>query len=414
MDGKIKKIKAMEVLDSRGNPTVKVNVVVGNSKFFGIAPCGASTGSGEVKEKRDNNKRYFGKGVKVSCELFNEEFAPQFVGANLKRDYESIEETLVEEKQNIGGNFSIAFSIALLRAKAFCEGMEPYEFISEFYLGKSFDVERPLKPMMNLINGGVHAGIENDFQEHLLVVWKAKSIVEAVRIGSECYNQLKKNLIKKYGVQAGLVADEGGFAIPNIGIEERLEEILKAAEELGYADKVRVSIDCAASEFFDNAKGRYNLRGKIYYPEELVDYLKDLVNTFNIFSIEDGMAENDFAGWKIFYEEIGKKLGRIVIGDDLTVTDAERIKEFANKYINGVIIKPNQIGTIKETMNAVLAAKEHSVKTVISHRSGDTEDPIVADIAFGVASELCKFGAPCRAERTCKYNRLLEIYEERK
>ncbi len=412
MDGRIKKITAIEVLDSRGNPTVKVNVTTSEGIFFGIAPCGASTGSGEIKEKRDNNHRYFGKGVKAYCKLFNEEFAKQFIGVNLKRDYESIEELLSEEKAKIGGNFSIAFSIALLRAKAFCEGLTPYEFISEFYFREKFKMAFP-KPMMNLINGGVHAGIDNDFQEHLLVITRAKDIVEAIRIGSECYHQLKKNLMDKYGVQAGLVADEGGFAIPNISIEERLEKILKAAEELGYGDKVRVSIDCAASEFFDKDKGKYNLRGKIYYSEELVDYLKYLVNTFNIFSIEDGMAENDFTGWKVFYEEIGKKLGRVVIGDDLTVTNSKRIENFANKYINGVIIKPNQIGTIKETMKAILSAKEHDIKTIISHRSGDTEDPIIADIAFSVGSDFCKFGAPCRAERTCKYNRLLEIFAER-
>lgn len=402
---RIKNVYAREILDSRGNPTVEVEVTL-ESGIKGIAsvPSGASTGKNEAIELRDNDKnRYHGKGVLKAVNNVNEIIAPLLIGKDSlnQREIDNImlKEDGTNNKSRLGANAILGVSLANLKAAAMYSGKELYE-----YLGNDYSMPRC---MMNILNGGVHANNGLDFQEFMIVPSKNK-YNENLRMGSEIFNALK-SVLRDKNLLCG-VGDEGGFA-PNITTtNEALELISEAIEKSGYilGKDVYIALDVAASEFYN--VGVYKLEGKNYTSNELVNYYLNLVNKYHIISIEDGMAEDDFEGWKILTE----KLSNIqLVGDDLFVTNKSLLKRGIDMGIaNAILIKLNQIGTVSETIDTINLARDNGYKTIISHRSGETEDNYIADFAVGLNLGQIKTGSLSRGERTSKYNRLLRIEEK--
>lgn len=402
---RIKNVYAREILDSRGNPTVEVEVTL-ESGIKGVAsvPSGASTGKNEAIELRDNDKnRYHGKGVLKAVNNVNEIIAPLLIGKDSlnQREIDNImlKEDGTNNKSRLGANAILGVSLANLKAAAMYSGKELYE-----YLGNDYSMPRC---MMNILNGGVHANNGLDFQEFMIVPSKNK-YNENLRMGSEIFNALK-SVLRDKNLLCG-VGDEGGFA-PNITTtNEALELISEAIEKSGYilGKDVYIALDVAASEFYN--VGVYKLEGKNYTSDELVNYYLNLVNKYHIISIEDGMAEDDFEGWKILTE----KLSNIqLVGDDLFVTNKSLLKRGIDMGIaNAILIKLNQIGTVSETIDTINLARDNGYKTIISHRSGETEDNYIADFAVGLNLGQIKTGSLSRGERTSKYNRLLRIEEK--
>lgn len=402
---RIKNVYAREILDSRGNPTVEVEVTL-ESGIKGVAsvPSGASTGKNEAIELRDNDKnRYHGKGVLKAVNNVNEIIAPLLIGKDSlnQREIDNImlKEDGTNNKSRLGANAILGVSLANLKAAAMYSGKELYE-----YLGNDYSMPRC---MMNILNGGVHANNGLDFQEFMIVPSKNK-YNENLRMGSEIFNALK-SVLRDKNLLCG-VGDEGGFA-PNITTtNEALELISEAIEKSGYilGKDVYIALDVAASEFYN--VGVYKLEGKNYTSNELVNYYLNLVNKYHIISIEDGMAEDDFEGWKILTE----KLSNIqLVGDDLFVTNKSLLKRGIDMGIaNAILIKLNQIGTVSETIDTINLARDNGYKTIISHRSGETEDNYIADFAVGLNLGQIKTGSLSRGERTSKYNRLLRIEEK--
>ena len=402
---RIKNVYAREILDSRGNPTVEVEVTL-ESGIKGVAsvPSGASTGKNEAIELRDNDKnRYHGKGVLKAVNNVNEIIAPLLIGKDSlnQREIDNImlKKDGTNNKSRLGANAILGVSLANLKAAAMYSGKELYE-----YLGNDYSMPRC---MMNILNGGVHANNGLDFQEFMIVPSKNK-YNENLRMGSEIFNALK-SVLRDKNLLCG-VGDEGGFA-PNITTtNEALELISEAIEKSGYilGKDVYIALDVAASEFYN--VGVYKLEGKNYTSDELVNYYLNLVNKYHIISIEDGMAEDDFEGWKILTE----KLSNIqLVGDDLFVTNKSLLKKGIDMGIaNAILIKLNQIGTVSETIDTINLAKDNGYKTIISHRSGETEDNYIADFAVGLNLGQIKTGSLSRGERTSKYNRLLRIEEK--
>lgn len=402
---RIKNVYAREILDSRGNPTVEVEVTL-ESGIKGVAsvPSGASTGKNEAIELRDNDKnRYHGKGVLKAVNNVNEIIAPLLIGKDSlnQREIDNImlKKDGTNNKSRLGANAILGVSLANLKAAAMYFGKELYE-----YLGNDYSMPRC---MMNILNGGVHANNGLDFQEFMIVPSKNK-YNENLRMGSEIFNALK-SVLRDKNLLCG-VGDEGGFA-PNITTtNEALELISEAIEKSGYilGKDVYIALDVAASEFYN--VGVYKLEGKNYTSDELVNYYLNLVNKYHIISIEDGMAEDDFEGWKILTE----KLSNIqLVGDDLFVTNKSLLKRGIDMGIaNAILIKLNQIGTVSETIDTINLAKDNGYKTIISHRSGETEDNYIADFAVGLNLGQIKTGSLSRGERTSKYNRLLRIEEK--
>ena len=402
---RIKNVYAREILDSRGNPTVEVEVTL-ESGIKGVAsvPSGASTGKNEAIELRDNDKnRYHGKGVLKAVNNVNEIIAPLLIGKDSlnQREIDNImlKEDGTNNKSRLGANAILGVSLANLKAAAMYSGKELYE-----YLGNDYSMPRC---MMNILNGGVHANNGLDFQEFMIVPSKNK-YNENLRMGSEIFNALK-SVLRDKNLLCG-VGDEGGFA-PNITTtNEALELISEAIEKSGYilGKDVYIALDVAASEFYN--VGIYKLEGKNYTSDELVNYYLNLVNKYHIISIEDGMAEDDFEGWKILTE----KLSNIqLVGDDLFVTNKSLLKRGIDMGIaNAILIKLNQIGTVSETIDTINLARDNGYKTIISHRSGETEDNYIADFAVGLNLGQIKTGSLSRGERTSKYNRLLRIEEK--
>jgi enolase len=309
-------------------------------------------------------------------------------------------------KSNLGANAILAVSMAVCKAGALESGLPLYKYISR--LVNSRAITLPI-PQMNVINGGVHAGIEDDFQEHMIMPIKAETFSDALRICSETYHTLKKMLKEKFGYSAVLVGDEGGFAPPLESIDERFEFILKAIEELGYEREFAFAIDAAASQFYH--EGKYKIREREYSSSELVDFYSELCEKFKLISIEDGLSEDDWDGWVQLNSKLGKKIQ--IVGDDLLVTNVERIKKAIElKACNALLLKLNQIGTVSEAMDAFKLARKAGWKVIISHRSGCTEETFYADLAVGLDAGQFKFGAPARSERTANYNQLLRIEEE--
>lgn len=404
-------IRAREILDSRGNPTVEAQVTLESGVTARAdVPSGASTGEREALELRDNDlKRYHGNGVLKAVGNVNEVIAPALVGVEstdqLNVDRLMIELDGTENKSNLGANAILGVSMAVCRASAEELGLPLFR-----YIGGTNAKELPV-PMMNILNGGVHADNNVDIQEFLIMPVGGENFAESLRMGAEVYHTLKK-VLKEMGYATN-VGDEGGFA-PNLSSnEEAIQVILKAVEEAGYkpGEDVLLAFDSAASEFYEG-NGIYNLagEGKKLNREELVDFYRNLVEKYPIIDIEDGMAEDDYEGWKILTDALGDKIQ--LVGDDVFVTNTELIRMGIKEGIaNSVLIKLNQIGTVTETLDAIELAKRANYTTVISHRSGETTDSFIADLAVAVNSGQIKTGAPARSERNAKYNQLLRIEE---
>jgi len=410
---KIKKIKAREVLDSRGNPTVEVDLTTNSCCAKSIVPSGASTGVHEALELRDNDrKRYSGKGVLKAVSNVNKIIAKRIIGLDCRKQRE-IDNILIEldgteNKSRLGANAILGVSMAVCKAGAICSGKQLYEHIKKLSNSKK---AMPPVPQMNVINSGKHAGIENDIQEHMIVPIGFKSFKDALRAGVETYHALKSILKKKYGAKAILLGDEGGFAPPIADVDVRLELLLKAIKEAGYMGKIKLALDCAASEFYDDKNGGYMILNKKFNKNELVDYYKNLIRKYPIISIEDGMSQDDWEGWNLLNKKIGKKIQ--LVGDDLLVTNIGRIKRaLEHKACNALLLKINQIGTITESIDAASISFKNKWNVVVSHRSSETEDSFIADLCVGIGANQSKFGAPARSERTAKYNRLLRVEEE--
>lgn len=414
---KIENIKAMEILDSRGNPTVQVEVVT-EGGFTGVAmvPSGASTGSFEAVELRDDSKeRYLGKGVLQAVQNVNKKIAREIEGMNVyeqvKIDKKLIEIDETDNKARLGANAILGVSIAVARAAANSLGMSLYN-----YIGGINAKELPI-PMMNIVNGGKHADSNLNIQEFMIMPVGARNFKEGLRMGVEVYHNLKK-VLKANGLSTA-VGDEGGFAPKVENEEEAIDIILEAIERAGYiaGKDVCLAIDVAATEMYEEAQ-KIEKEGYYFWKtnefktrEEMVEYIVDLTEKYPIISVEDGLAEEDWEGWKMLTNRIGENIQ--LVGDDLFVTNTRRLqKGIDNKIANSILIKLNQIGTLTETLDAIELAKKNGYKAVISHRSGETEDTTIADLAVATNSGQIKTGAPCRTDRVSKYNRLLNIEAE--
>ena len=410
-------VKALQILDSRGNPTIQVEVVTEDG-YVGKAsvPSGASTGSFEAVELRDGDKsRYLGKGVEKAVENVNKKIAKAIIGMNVyeqrKIDEEMIKLDDTPNKSNLGANSILGVSLAVAKAASNSLGLDLYQ-----YIGGINGKELPI-PMMNILNGGKHSDNNISIQEFMIMPIGNITFTERMRRGVEIYHTLKK-VLKEKGYSVG-VGDEGGFA-PNLESEEQaLDIIIEAIRKAGYepGKDIKLALDIASTEMYEEAKkinkqGYYFWKTKQYKTqEEMIEYIVELCNKYPIFSIEDGLAEEDWEGWKVLTERLGNKVQ--LVGDDLFVTNPKRLGRGIEKNVaNAILIKPNQIGTLTETLYTIQKAKQNGYKTVISHRSGETEDTTIADIAVGVNAGQIKTGAPCRTDRVSKYNRLLYIEEE--
>ncbi|WRG51426.1 phosphopyruvate hydratase [Helicobacter pylori] len=410
----IKDIHALEVMDSRGNPTIQASVILSdNTKASAIVPSGASTGKREALELRDNDKtRFLGKGVLRACENVNSVIKHHLIGL------EAINQAFVDERlraldgtpnyANLGANAVLGVSMALARASAKALNLPLYR-----YLGGANALTLPV-PMLNIINGGTHANNSIDFQEYMIMPLGFESFKEALRASTEVYHTLKKLLDEKN--QLTSVGDEGGFA-PNFNNNvEPLEIISQAIEKAGYklGEEIALALDVASSELVDG-NFNYHLKGenKILDSHELVAYYKELVAKYPIVSIEDGLSEDDWEGWAFLSKELGRQIQ--LVGDDLFVTNASILQKGIEKNVaNAILIKPNQIGTISETLETIRLAKHHAYQCVMSHRSGESEDSFIADFAVALNTGEIKTGSTARSERIAKYNRLLEIEHELK
>ncbi len=404
----IEKIFAREVLDSRGNPTIQVDCVL-NDGSMGRAtvPSGASTGTYEALELRDGEKRYLGKGVLKAVENVNKTIAKEIIGKS-PFDQVGIDQLLIKldgtpNKSKLGANAILGVSLAVMKAASNSLNLPLYR-----YIGGANTKTLPV-PFMNVINGGVHADNQLDIQEFMIVPLGAPSFKEALRFGAETFHNLKKILKEKGEVTS--VGDEGGFAPQLSSTKEALDILVAAIEKAGYTPgkDIALALDCAASEFYKD--GRYYFEGKELDAKGMVDFYEDLINFYPIVSIEDGLAEEDWEGWKILTERLGSKIQ--LVGDDIFVTNTERIKKGIKMGVaNSVLIKLNQIGTVTETLEAINLSHKSSYTTIISHRSGETEDTTIADLAVGAGTGMIKTGSLSRSERIAKYNRLLVIEEE--
>ena len=412
---KIVDIKAREILDSRGNPTIEADVILeSGASGSACAPSGASTGSREALELRDGDKsRYLGKGVTKAVGNVNSAIRELLVGKDAS-DQKALDQAMLdadgtENKANLGANAILAVSLAAAKAAAADQGKPLYEYISDL---QDDDNEYSLPvPMMNIINGGEHADNNVDIQEFMIQPVGAPTVAEAIRYGAEIFHALK-GVLKKRGLNTA-VGDEGGFA-PNLPSNEAaLEAIMEAIEIAGYkaGDDVTLALDCAASEFYKD--GKYVLAGedRSMSSEGFADYLAELCDRYPIISIEDGMDESDWDGWKILTEKLGKKIQ--LVGDDLFVTNTKILKRgIDEKVANSILIKFNQIGSLTETLDAIKMAKDAGYTAVISHRSGETADTTIADLAVATAAGQIKTGSLCRSDRVAKYNRLIRIEQE--
>ena len=411
----IESVRALEVMDSRGNPTVQVKVTtLGGYEGVAMVPSGASTGSFEAVELRDGDKsRYMGKGVLKAVQNVNELVEPELIGMNVY-DQTLIDETLIkidgtENKGKLGANATLGVSLAVAKAAAASLGMELYR-----YIGGANAKTLPV-PMMNILNGGKHADNTVSSQEFMIMPVGAPNFTEGLRWCSEIYHTLKK-VLKDKGLASG-VGDEGGFA-PNLSNdEEALALIVEAVKQAGYkpGEDIRLAMDIAATEMYDEAK-KIGKEGNYYFwktdelktPEEMIAWQEKLVETYPIVSIEDGLSEEDWDNWKKYTDRLGNKIQ--IVGDDLFVTNSKRLqKGIDTNTANSILIKLNQIGTLTETLDTIELAKKNGYTAVVSHRSGETEDVTLADVSVATNAGQIKTGAPCRTDRVAKYNRLLNI-----
>jgi enolase len=405
---RIQKVFGTEILDSRGNPTVSATVQLTDGTMgTAAAPSGASTGKFEAIELRDGDqRRYDGKGVLKAVRNVTEIISPALekVHSLTIREIDRVLQKLdgTPNKAHLGANATLAVSMACARAIAAHYRMPLFR-----YLGGAAAYELP-RPMMNILNGGAHAGNNIDIQEFMIVPTGACCFREGLRWCAEIYHTLGRQL-KEQGLSTG-VGDEGGFAPDLPSDEAAIEAVLNAVEKAGYGGKVQLALDAAGSEWVQGNRYRLPKRGKEYVVEDLIEYWENLVNKYPIISIEDPLGEEDFAGWAALTARLGDKVQ--LVGDDLFVTNLERLRQGVDEGAgNAILIKPNQIGTLTETLDCIEFAKRSGYKTIISHRSGETEDTFIADLAVAVNAGQIKTGAPCRTERVAKYNRLLRIEE---
>jgi enolase len=417
MDNQIKTIRAREILDSRGNPTIEVECETAQGVFTAGVPSGASTGSKEAFELRDGGRRFGGKGVLIAVKNVNDILSSNLTGLDCTKQKE-IDELMksldgTENKSNIGANAIVGASMAVCRAGAAASGLDLYEYIGKLYGNREFKMPRPC---FNIINGGAHADNGLDFQEFMIVP-RADSFNMALRMASEIYFKLKRMIREEYHHSSTNVGDEGGFA-PQIEVPEvALALILKAIEGADYDKEVDLIIDLAASQFYKReegtSEGYYGMKTEVFSRVDFLDYLCELTVNYPIIGLEDPFAEEDWSGFEKITARIGDKVN--IIGDDLLVTNPKIIAEAqSKKACNAVILKINQIGTVSEILEAAKLAKGYGWKTVVSHRSGETCDSFIADLAVGISSEFIKSGAPARGERLAKYNRLSKIEERLK
>lgn len=413
---KIVSVKALEVLDSRGNPTVQVEVVT-DGGFCGkaIVPSGASTGAFEALELRDNDeKRFGGKGVLNAVDNVNKKIARKIEGMNVY-DQIRIDEELInmagENKTKLGANATLGVSIAVCKAAAESLGLQLYNYIG------GINAKMIPIPMMNILNGGKHSDNNVNIQEFMIMPTGAQNIKQAIQMGAEVYQALKK--ILKINGYTTSVGDEGGFAPDLQNEEEAFKYILEAIKHAGYepGKDINLAVDVAATEMFDAAQkgGKQGYEfwktGQFKTTDEMIAYLKELSEKYPIISIEDGLAEEDWDGWKKLSDELKDKI--MLVGDDIFVTNRTRFEKGIKKGVaNTILIKPNQIGTVTETLDCIETAKQNGYKVVVSHRSGETEDTFIADLAVAVNGGYIKSGAPCRTDRVAKYNRLINIESE--
>lgn len=410
----IVQVRAREILDSRGNPTVEAEILLDNGGMaWAAVPSGASTGEHEALELRDNDpNRYNGKGVLKAVQNVNEVIAPAVQGLD-PTDQRKLDRVMLRldgtrNKSKLGANAILSVSLAAARSAALAKGVPLYCHIADLFGGNG--VMLPV-PLMNILNGGVHAPNNLDVQEFMVVPVGAKTFADALRIGVEVYHTLRK-VLQVMGRHVG-VGDEGGFA-PNLdgGSVEALQILAEAVTKAGYTPgkEVCFALDVAASELYDKKKRTYiwMREGKKMDAEDMIGFYDQLLDRFPIISIEDGLAENDWRGWEALTKALGNRIQ--LVGDDLFVTNPQRLKRGVRQGIaNAILIKVNQIGTLSETLEAMRLAKEAGYACIISHRSGETEDPFIADLAVGTNARQIKTGAPCRSERVSKYNRLLRI-----
>ena len=420
MKVKIKSIRAREILDSRGNPTIEAEIIADCGFFQASVPSGVSRGKYEAIELRDGGKRYCGKGVLKAIKNINEILGPKLKGENVLYQ-KDIDETMIKldgtkQKSKIGGNAITAVSMAVCRAGAAAKKIPLYQYIAQLAFNKKGAFQLP-RPCFNIINGGSHAGNDLDIQE-FMVSSKIKSFSESLRIAAEIYYELKSVIRQKYGDLAANIGDEGGFAPPVCFAEQALELISKAAKNLSYKNKIEFFLDCAASGFFrgisgtgKKKEGQYKLKAGLFTGEGLLKYYLNLVKKYPIVGLEDPFAEDDWEKFSDITKKIGNKIK--IIGDDLLVTNPQRIRMAGQKNAcNGLLLKINQIGTVSEALEAAKIAQNFGWDVMVSHRSGETCDDFIADLAVGIGAKFIKAGAPARGERTAKYNRLLKIEEE--
>jgi len=396
----VKDITARMIFDSRGNPTLRATVFTADGVGSADAPSGASTGKYEAVELRDGGSAFHGKGVSKAIESVRK-LSSALQGINVT-DQKKIDEEIIKadgtsNKSNLGANATVAVSLAVARTAAKITGKELFDYLNP-------GAARLPVPMMNIINGGKHAGSGLAIQEFMIVPIGARNFAEAMQMGAETYHELKGIIEEKYGKSATGIGDEGGFAPPIKKTRDALDLIVKAIEKSGYQDKVRISLDCAASSFYINKK--YKIDGKSMNTHKLLEFYTSIIDEYKLFSIEDPFHEEDFES----FAQLTKTGKCLVVGDDLTVTNVERIRKAIDMgSISTLLLKVNQIGTLTEAMDAATLCKNNRKGIIVSHRSGETCDPFIADLTVALECGMIKAGAPCRGERLAKYNRLLEI-----
>jgi len=410
---KIQGMQALEVLDSRSNPTIYVKTVFDDGSVgVGYAPSGASTGKYEALELRDNDpKRYEGRGVLNAIKGIREKIAPALTGMEID-DFRAVDQKMIEldgteNKSNLGANATLAVSISVAEALSKSKKLELFVFLAGYFNPGNDSFAIPL-PYFNILNGGKHAVGSTDFQEFMIVPVKFPNFAEALRAGTEIYYALGKILLERN--YQPLVGDEGGFAPPLFSNEQAMELLMMSIKEAGYAagEEVFIALDPAASRFFYQDIYQLHRENRTFTTDELIDYYKVWIDKYPIVSIEDGLNQDDWKGWQRLTAEVGSRLE--VIGDDLYTTNKNRLQMgIQQKASNAILIKPNQIGTLSETIETINFAKQNNIKFMVSHRSGENEDTFIADLAVAAGGGMIKAGAPCRSERTSKYNRLLEI-----
>ena len=409
---KIQKIHARQVLDSRGTPTIAVDVTTELGTTNAMVPSGASTGSAEALELRDGGAEYGGSSVCKAVENVNKTIAERIVGMSCV-EQRAIDQTMIdldgtENKTTLGANAILGVSLAVARAGALASGAPLYAYLNG--LAGKRKILLPC-PMMNVMNGGKHAGRENDVQEIMIMPVGCNSFSEALRACVETYQLLKKKLKKTFGAQATLVGDEGGFVPPIASFEGKLEFLLAAVRDAGYEKEFAVALDPASTDYYNKEKNQYQIGRRVFSPGEMVDFWAEQTAKYPIISLEDGMAEEDWPGWTALTKKLGNKIQ--LVGDDNLVTNPKRIQHAMNVgACNALLLKVNQIGSLSESLDAAELSVKNKWGVVVSHRSGETEDSFIADLAVALGCGQIKTGAPARSDRVAKYNRLLKIEED--